>query len=121
MFYGEKPLSILQKSRKNPAKMRDMTLGNPVRLILSFATPMLIGNVFQQIYTMVDTMEMGYFVGDAAISAVGAASSVYNLLMSLIISMMCGTHWKMLFPASPCRRSSPQLLWSWTLRVAVKG
>ena len=54
---------------------KDMTVGSPIRLIVSFATPMLIGNIFQQIYTMIDTMEMGYFVGDSAISAIGAASA----------------------------------------------
>lgn len=69
---------------------KDMTVGDPLRLILSFAAPLLIGNIFQQVYTMVDTMEMGYFVGDDAISAVGAASSFYNLLMSLTIGMNNG-------------------------------
>ena len=69
---------------------KDMTVGSPIRLIVSFATPMLIGNIFQQIYTMIDTMEMGYFVGDSAISAIGAASALYNLLLSLTISMNNG-------------------------------
>ena len=69
---------------------KDMTVGSPIRLILSFAAPLFIGNIFQQIYTMIDTMEMGYFVGDNAISAIGAASSLYSLLMSLTISMNNG-------------------------------
>ena len=70
--------------------MRDMTTGNPIRLILSFAAPLFIGNIFQEIYTMVDTMEMGYFVGDDAISAIGATSALYSLLMNLAISMSSG-------------------------------
>ena len=70
--------------------MRDMTTGDPIRLILAFAAPLFIGNIFQEIYTMVDTMEMGYFVGDDAISAIGATSSLYSLLMSLTISMNSG-------------------------------
>ena len=64
-----------------------MTSGSPVRQILAFAAPLFIGNLVQEIYTMVDTMEMGYFVGDSAIAAIGAASALYSLLMSLTISM----------------------------------
>ena len=72
---------------KSPApKTRDMTTGDPIRQILAFAVPLFIGNIFQEIYTMVDTMEMGYFVGDSAIAAIGATSSLYSLLMSLVIS-----------------------------------
>ena len=67
-----------------------MTTGSPLRQILAFAAPLFIGNIFQQIYTMIDTMEMGYFVGDGAIAAIGAASSLYSLLMSLTISMNSG-------------------------------
>lgn len=80
----------MRRKKQSSAKMVDMTIGSPIRLILSFAAPLFIGNIFQQIYTMVDTMEMGYFVGDDAISAIGAASSLYNLLMSLTISMNNG-------------------------------
>ena len=72
--------TVCEKQKKSSAMMKDMTVGNPIRLILSFAAPLFTGNIFQQIYTMVDTMEMGYFVGDDAISAIGAASSLYNLL-----------------------------------------
>ena len=79
-----------KRKKQSSAIMKDMTAGSPIRLILSFAAPLFIGNIFQQIYTMIDTMEMGYFVGDDAISAVGAASSLYNLLMSLTISMNNG-------------------------------
>ena len=41
----------------------DMTKGNPVKLILLFSIPLLIGNVFQQFYSMVDTIIVGRFVG----------------------------------------------------------
>ena len=80
----------MKTAKKASARMQDMTVGDPLKLLIAFAMPMLIGNLFQQVYTMIDTMEMGYFVGDDAISAVGAVSALYNLLMSLVISMNNG-------------------------------
>lgn len=60
----------------------DMTQGNPVRHILYFAVPLFIGNIFQQIYNIVDTMVAGYNLGDPAIAAIGATSSLYGLLVN---------------------------------------
>lgn len=80
----------MKTAKQASARMQDMTVGDPLKLLIAFAMPMLIGNLFQQVYTMIDTMEMGYFVGDDAISAVGAVSALYNLLMSLVISMNNG-------------------------------
>lgn len=71
-------------------RTRDMTQGNPMKLILAFAAPLFIGNIFQQIYTMVDTMVVGHSMGDTAIAAVGATSSLYNLLLNLAIGMNSG-------------------------------
>lgn len=82
---------MLTNIKKNPAmRVQDMTTGDPIKLILAFAIPLFIGNIFQQIYTMVDTMVVGHFIGDHAISAVGATSSLYSLMMSLTISMNSG-------------------------------
>lgn len=52
--------------------VKDMTKGNPTRLLLSFAIPMLIGNIFQQLYSMVDSIVIGQGVGVNALAAVGA-------------------------------------------------
>ena len=60
----------------------DMTQGNPVKLILVFAVPLFIGNIFQQIYSMVDTAVAGYCPGDGVIAAIGATSSRYVLLIN---------------------------------------
>lgn len=68
----------------------DMTTGKPLRLILAFALPLFIGNVFQQAYTMVDTMVVGYSLGDEAIAAIGATSSLYALLVDFAIGMNGG-------------------------------
>ena len=66
---------------KQAARVRDMTAGNPIRLILHFAIPLFIGNIFQQLYSMVDTMVVGYHLGETAIAAIGATASLYGLLL----------------------------------------
>lgn len=68
--------------RRAPARVRDMTEGSPLRLILAFAVPLFIGNIFQQVYSMVDTMVVGYHLGDSAIAAIGATSSLYSLVIN---------------------------------------
>lgn len=68
---------------RSAAKTTHMTEGNPVRLIMTFAVPLFIGNIFQQIYSLVDTMIAGHFLGDTAIAAIGATSVIYSLLMNL--------------------------------------
>lgn len=75
---------------KPAARVRDMTEGDSIRLILAFAVPLFIGNIFQQFYTMVDTMVVGHSLGDSAIAAVGATSSLYNLLVNFTIGMNSG-------------------------------
>ena len=49
------------------AKVTDMTVGNPTKLLVSFAMPMLLGNLFQQMYSMVDTIVVGRGVGVEAL------------------------------------------------------
>lgn len=68
---------------RTASKITDMTEGNPVRIILAFALPLFIGNIFQQIYSLADTMIAGHFLGDGAIAAIGATSVLYSLLMNL--------------------------------------
>ena len=67
-----------------------MTRGNAVRLILTFAIPLFIGNIFQQVYSMVDTMVAGYCLGDQAIAAIGATSSLYGLIIDLAWGLNSG-------------------------------
>lgn len=59
-----------------------MTTGNPLKLILLFAIPLFIGNIFQQVYNMVDTMVVGHALGDDAIAAIGATNSLYALIVN---------------------------------------
>ena len=64
-------------------KTLNMTVGNPVRLLIVFAVPMLIGNIFQQVYNLVDSIIVGKFVGAQALAAVGASGSVTFMFFSL--------------------------------------
>ncbi len=76
--------------RKQSMHVLDMTQGSPVRLILTFAVPLFIGNIFQQVYSMVDTMVAGYNLGDNAIAAIGATSSLYGLLIDFASGLNSG-------------------------------
>lgn len=67
-----------------------MTKGEPMNLILRFAVPLFIGNVFQQLYNMVDAVVVGRFVGIKALAAVGASGSSYNLIISVIMGISSG-------------------------------
>ena len=54
---------------------KDMTSGSPLRLILAFAVPLMLGSLFQQFYSMADTIIVGRFVGVEALAAVGRKNS----------------------------------------------
>lgn len=68
---------------KGMSNTRDMTEGSIVRQILLFSIPMLIGNVFQQLYNMVDSIIVGQFVGADALASVGATSSITFFFFAL--------------------------------------
>lgn len=57
-------------------QMKDMTVGNPTKIILMFAIPLFIGNVFQQFYNMADAMIVGRYIDMKALAAVGSVSSI---------------------------------------------
>ena len=68
----------------------DMTEGTPWKKILQFSLPMLIGNVAQQLYNTADTVIVGMYVGDNALSAVGSAAPILNLLLALFVGISTG-------------------------------
>lgn len=68
----------------------DMTVGTPWKKIVVFTLPMLLGNIAQQLYSTVDTIVVGKYVGDSALSAVGAAGPILNLLLVLFIGISMG-------------------------------
>ena len=62
--------------RAGKAHMMDMTAGNPAGILLRFMLPLLVGNIFQQVYSMVDMMIVGRYIGPDALAAVGATGSL---------------------------------------------
>ena len=66
------------------AKIKDMTIGAPLPLIVSFALPLMVGNIFQQLYTVVDTMVVGKALGVDALAALGATDWLYWMLLGMI-------------------------------------
>lgn len=71
--------------------MIDMTKGNPSKLIIKFALPMILGNIFQQIYNLVDTVVVGKFVGVDGLAAVGSSFAIVVFITSIIIGLTMGT------------------------------
>ena len=68
----------------------DMTVGTPWKSIAIFSVPMLIGNIAQQLYSTVDSIVVGHYVGDNALAAVGSATPLFNLLLVLFVGISTG-------------------------------
>lgn len=72
------------------SKVQDMTSGSPARLIMLLAIPLMLGNIFQQLYTMVDTIVVGQIVGVQALAALGAVEWVMWLVLGVASGMTQG-------------------------------
>lgn len=70
--------------------MKDLTRGGEARALIMFSIPMLLGNVFQQLYNMVDSIVVGNLVGKTALAAVGASFPILMLMVSLMIGLTMG-------------------------------
>lgn len=70
--------------------MKDLTRGNPAKLILMFTLPLFVGNVFQQFYSMVDMLVVGQSLGKDALAAVGATGSVSFLIIGFAQGLTSG-------------------------------
>lgn len=70
--------------------LEDMTKGTPWKLLLQFAVPLFIGNIFQQLYNMVDSIIVGNFVGPNALGAIGTTNSLNFLFFSLVAGLSVG-------------------------------
>ena len=73
------------------ARTRQMTEGRPASLIFTFALPLMIGNVFQQLYTVVDTMVVGKALGVRALAALGAADWMNWMMLGIIQGLTQGS------------------------------
>ena len=72
------------------AKMKDMTVGSPMKLILNFCIPVYFGMLFQQFYSIVDTMIVGKVLGVDALAAVGATGSLTFMIIGLCNGIASG-------------------------------
>ncbi len=70
--------------------VKDMTKGKPIPIIIGFCIPMILGNIFQQLYNMVDSIIVGQFVGVDALAAVGATGSINFLVIGFVLGITSG-------------------------------
>lgn len=70
--------------------VRNMTEGNPIRLIVTFMIPLLIGNIFQQFYNIADIIIVGRTIGVHALASVGASAPLFMALLGLTIGLASG-------------------------------
>ena len=68
----------------------DMTTGEPWKKLLLFTLPLLVGNAFQQLFSTVDAIMLGTFVGDYALAAVGSTISIFFLILVLMMGIAMG-------------------------------
>ncbi len=68
----------------------DMTIGNELRTIVAFAVPLLLSNILQQCYSLTDVAIIGHELGDDALTAIGAVTTIVDLYNSLVIGMSNG-------------------------------
>ncbi len=71
---------------------QDMTVGSPIKKLIQFSIPLLVGNLAQQLYNTVDSIVVGKYVGDNALAAVGASGPMLNLLLVLFIGISTGAN-----------------------------
>lgn len=69
---------------------KDLTSGSPFKVIMLFMLPLMLGNLFQQFYSLADTIIVGRFVGVSALAAVGATGSVNYLILGFVIGICNG-------------------------------
>ncbi len=72
------------------AKDQDMTTGNPFKLILSFSSSMILGNIFQQLYTVVDSIIIGKKIGALGITSIGGTDWLIFLVTASLIGLIQG-------------------------------
>lgn len=75
---------------KKKVKTLDMTQGGVVKAILLFSIPLLIGNIFQQLYNTADSVIAGNFISKQALAAIGSSNSLINLLIGLFLGIATG-------------------------------
>lgn len=88
--YPAMPQKLIHHPLHKHGRDVDMTEGNITRHIILFALPLLAGNIFQQLYNMVDTWVVGRFVSNEAYAAVGTIGPVINMLIGFFMGLSSG-------------------------------
>lgn len=70
--------------------IKDMTAGSPIKLIMTFAVPVLIGNIFQQLYNISDILIVGRLLGVEALAAVGVSAPIFMVLLMIAFGFTGG-------------------------------
>ena len=70
--------------------MKDLTKGKPIKLILQFAIPVMLGNIFQLFYSLADTRIVGSCLGEEALAAVGSTSSLNSMIVGFLLGLTNG-------------------------------
>ncbi len=70
---------------------KDLTKGSPLKVILKFSLPMIVGNIFQQLYNVVDSIIVGKFIGTKALAAVGSSFAIMVFITSILLGLCMGT------------------------------
>ena len=88
-------MTVLHIRKENEGKMaknttKDMTVGSPMKLILGFSVPLLFGFLFQQFYSVVDTVIVGQFLGMNALAGVGATGSINFMIVGFCMGVCSG-------------------------------
>lgn len=83
-FWGEKEITCSMKNL-------DLTEGNIMQKLLKFAFPIMVGNLLQQLYNIVDTLIVGRYLGENALAAVGSAYTLMVFITSIIIGLCMGS------------------------------
>lgn len=102
---------------------KDMTTGNPTRLILFFSVPILFGNLFQQFYNMMDAIIVGQCLGEDALAAVGATGSIMFLVLgfSMGIAQGFGVMVSQVFGAGDMKRLKHVVALSFLLSLIISA
>ena len=80
----------MDNTKAKSRSVKSMTEGKVMYLLLAFSLPIFIGNLFQQLYNVVDTVVIGHFLGDDALAAVGSTSAIYSLLIGFTYGLSNG-------------------------------
>lgn len=103
--------------------MKNLTQGKPLKLIITFAIPLFIGQLFQLMYSLVDTRIVGSTLGDISLAAVGATTSLSDLLINLINGINSGFAIIVatFFGAGDTRNMKRAVAGTFTLSLAITG